>query len=100
MERVVRGFAMPGTGIADFTRQARIIADAGVYDFSVHYHQILVPIILQRWDVENLDGLTAEAATARDAMVAYIARIGKVAARTERRRDTGRGETRRPVSAG
>jgi acyl-[acyl-carrier-protein] desaturase len=87
MERVVRGFSMPGTGIADFTRQARIIAEAGVYDFSVHYHQILVPIILQRWDVENLDGLTSEAATARDALVTYIARIGKAAARLESRRE-------------
>jgi acyl-[acyl-carrier-protein] desaturase len=87
MERVVRSFAMPGTGIADFSRQARIIAEAGVYDFGVHYHQILVPIVLQRWDVENLDGLTSEAATARDALVAYIARIGKAAARSERRRE-------------
>ena len=87
MERVVRNFSMPGTGIADFSRQARIIAEAGVYDFSVHYHQILVPIVLQRWDVENLDGLTSEAATARDALVAYIARIGKAASRLELRRE-------------
>ncbi len=86
MDRVVRGFAMPGTGIADFARQARIIAEAGVYDFSVHYHQILVPIVLQRWNVEQLEGLTSEAAVARDSLVAYIARIGKAAARSDRRR--------------
>ena len=87
MQRVVCNFAMPGTGIADFSRQARIIADAGIYDFSAHYHQILVPIVLQRWDVENLDGLSSEAAIARDALVAYIARIGKAASRLEARRE-------------
>jgi acyl-[acyl-carrier protein] desaturase len=87
MERVVCAFAMPGTGIADFTRYARLIADAGVYDFSVHYHQILVPIVLQRWDVEHLEGLTPEAEIARENLLKYIARIGKAAARSDARRE-------------
>lgn len=87
MDRVVRGFAMPGTGIANFTRYARLIAEIGVYDFSVHYHQILVPIVLQRWDVEHLEGLTPEAEAAREQLVTYIARIGKAAERADRRRE-------------
>ena len=87
MDRVVRGFAMPGTGIANFSRYARLIADVGVYDFSVHYHQILVPIVLQRWDVEHLEGLTSEAEVARGELLTYIDRIGKAAARSDRRRE-------------
>ncbi len=87
MDRVVRAFAMPGTGIANFSRYARLIADAGVYDFSVHYHQILVPIVLQRWDVEHLEGLTPEAEVAREQLLTYIERIGKAAARSDRRRE-------------
>lgn len=87
MDRVVRGFTMPGTGIANFTRHARMIADAGIYDFSVHYHQILVPIILQRWALTDLEGLTAEAEVARDSLVSYIERIGKAASRLEARRE-------------
>ena len=86
MDRVVRAFAMPGTGIANFSRYARLIADIGVYDFSVHYHQILVPIVLQRWDVEHLEGLTPEAEAAREQLVTYIARVGKAADRSDRRR--------------
>ena len=58
-------------------RQARVIAEAGVYDFSMHHDQILVPIVLQRWNVESLEGLTAEAAIARDSLVAYIAASGR-----------------------
>ena len=86
MDRVVRAFAMPGTGIANFSRYARLIADIGVYDFSVHYHQILVPIVLQRWDVEHVEGLTPEAEAARGQLVTYIARVGKAADRSDRRR--------------
>src|SRR6476620_7853270 len=41
MDVVVRGFEMPGTGIADFARLARVIAAAGVYDFSVHSHKMI-----------------------------------------------------------
>ncbi len=87
MNRVVRNFAMPGTGIANFTHLARLIADAGVYDFSAHYNQILVPIVLQRWDVEHLEGLTAEAEAAREQLLGNIERIGKAAARSDRRRE-------------
>jgi acyl-[acyl-carrier-protein] desaturase len=86
MERVVREFAMPGTGIADFASRARTMAKAGVYDFAIHHDQILVPVVMQRWGVEQLTGLTTEAERARDDLVAYIDRLDKVARRVETRR--------------
>ena len=70
MEYVVRTFAMPGTGITDFARHARTIAALGVYDFSIHYHQIIVPIVLQRWNVTEITGLDDEAELARDRLAA------------------------------
>jgi acyl-[acyl-carrier-protein] desaturase len=87
MDVVVRGFEMPGTGIADFARLARVIAAAGVYDFSVHYRQIIVPIVLERWGLADLTGLSAEAEEARDRLMAFIDRLGSIAARTEARRE-------------
>jgi acyl-[acyl-carrier-protein] desaturase len=87
MDVVVRGFAMPGTGIADFARLARVIAAAGVYDFSIHYRQIIVPIVLERWGLADLTGLSAEAEEARDRLMAFIDRLGSIAARTEARRE-------------
>jgi acyl-[acyl-carrier-protein] desaturase len=87
MDEVVRGFAMPGTGIADFTRLARLIAAAGVYDFSIHYHQIVVPVILTRWRLTELEGLTGDAARSRDRLVRFIDRLAKVADRTDARRE-------------
>jgi acyl-[acyl-carrier-protein] desaturase len=86
MERVVRGFAMPGTGIPEFASRARIMAKAGVYDFAIHHDQILVPIVVHRWGVAGLTGLTAEAERARESLMAYIDRLDKVARRAEARR--------------
>jgi acyl-[acyl-carrier-protein] desaturase len=87
IERQVREFEMPGTGIVDFDTHARAIARAGIYDFQVHHAQILVPVVLRHWRVESLTGLTDEAERARDALLKYVERIGKVARRLTRRRD-------------
>ena len=85
MERVVREFAMPGTGIPDFASRARTMAKAGVYDFAIHHDQILVPVVMNRFGLTGLTGLDAEAEQARDRLVAYIDRLGKVARRAEAR---------------
>ena len=37
IERQVRTFEMPGTGIVDFEVHAKAIAKAGIYDFTVHH---------------------------------------------------------------
>jgi acyl-[acyl-carrier-protein] desaturase len=86
IEEVVRTFAMPGTGIADFARHARTIANLGVYDFSIHYHQIIAPIVLQRWNVEEVTGLDSDGEHARDRLMSFVARLAKAAARTETKR--------------
>lgn len=86
MERQVRTFEMPGTGIVDFERHARAIAHAGIYDFQIHHEQILVAVILRHWRLEALEGLTPEAEEARAALVKRIDRIGKAGRRQASRR--------------
>ena len=46
IDRQVRGFEMPGTGIVDFATHAKAIARAGIYDFAVHHDQILQPVLV------------------------------------------------------
>ena len=81
IDRQVRDFEMPGTGIVDFDTHARAIAKAGIYDFAVHHDQILQPVVMRHWGLESVEGLDAEAEQARDSALRHIDRVGKAAKR-------------------
>lgn len=85
IEKQVRDFQMPGTGIPGFTKHAQAIAKAGIYDVRIHHEQILVPVVLRDWGVGELTGLTDEAERARDALVSRVDRIGKAGRRMAER---------------
>jgi acyl-[acyl-carrier-protein] desaturase len=85
-EREVKGFAMPGIGIPDFDHHAGLIARAGIYDLAIHHSQIVVPIVLKQWRLTELEGLTPEAEAARDRVLNYIERMGRVGQRMQERR--------------
>src|SRR5918993_550725 len=65
LERQVRTFEMPGTGILDYEVHAKAIAKAAIYDFGIHHDQILQPVVIRHWGIEQLEGLDAEAEKAR-----------------------------------
>ena len=88
IERQVREFEMPGTGIVNFTGHARSIAAAGIYDFDSHHRQVLVPVVIRQWGIDKLTGLGAEAREAQEALMTRIERIGKAAARQVARRES------------
>jgi len=90
MERQVRGFEMPGTGIVDFETHARAIARAGIYDFTIHHDSVLVPVLMRHWNVESIEGLDAEAEAARTRLVTRMARIARAGKRFASRRDDAR----------
>ncbi|MHB1446800.1 MAG: acyl-ACP desaturase [Acidimicrobiales bacterium] len=85
IERQVLGFDMPGTGIPNFTRHARAIARAGIYDMVIHYETILVPLIRRQWRLTELEGLDAEASAAVERLERYMARLAKVTERMKAR---------------
>ncbi len=85
IERQVRTFEMPGAGIEDFKVHARVIADAGVYDFASHHDQILVPVVFKHWRIEQLQNLKSAAEQARERLVSYIEKVGNVAKRMQAR---------------
>ena len=76
---------MPGAGIADFKTHARVIADAGVYDFASHHDQILVPVVFKHWRIEQLQNLKAAAEQARERLVKHVEKVGNVAKRMKSR---------------
>ncbi|MEX1106808.1 MAG: acyl-ACP desaturase [Ilumatobacteraceae bacterium] len=85
IERQVREFEMPGTGIPNFKHHADAIAKAGLYNLLQHHDQILEPVVMKWWKIESLQGLTSEAEVAREALVRQITRIGKAARRLAER---------------
>ena len=85
IERQVREFEMPGTGIPNFSSHAAAIARAGIYNFSVHHDQILTPVVLRHWRIEQLEGLSPEAEQARERLLSTVARVGAVARRQAER---------------
>jgi acyl-[acyl-carrier-protein] desaturase len=87
VERQVRDFEMPGTGIEGFQVHASAIAAAGIYDFVIHHDQILVPVVLRHWRVAELEGLSPDAEAARERLLERIERIGRVARRLAERRE-------------
>ena len=88
IERAVRNFSMPGTGIPNFTEHAKKIASAGIYDFKIHLEQILEPVVLRHWKVKDVSGLSAEGEQAREALIARIDKISRVSARLSREPQT------------
>ena len=88
IERAVRNFAMPGTGIPNFNELAKQIAKAGIYDFKVHHEQILEPVVMRHWKVKDVSGLSPEAQKAQEELVSRVEKIGRVAARLSREPET------------
>jgi len=86
IERQVVGFEMPGTGIPGFAAHAAAIARAGIYDLAIHHDQILVPVVLRHWAVEQLTGLDDAAERSRDRLMARLAKSERVARRVADRR--------------
>ena len=87
IERQVREFEMPGTGVPDFAQHAAVIAKAGIYDLGLHHDQILVPVVLRQWKLADLEGLTPEAEEARERVVRFIDRMGSIARRLAAKRE-------------
>ena len=88
IERQVKSFAMPGTGIPDYGTHARAIANAGIYDFAIHHDHILVPVVLNHWRLESLEHLSPEAEESRRRTLKYIGRVGKAGRRAAERRES------------
>ena len=81
LEKVVRTFTMPGTGIPDFQAHSAVIAKAGIYDLQIHHEQILAPVVLRQWDAENVKGLSGEGAAAQERLMKRMRTSERVATR-------------------
>lgn len=76
----VVGFQMPGAGMPGFTRNAVLIARAGIYDLRLHHDEVVAPV-LRFWKVFERTDLGAEGARARDELAAFLSALDAQASR-------------------
>jgi acyl-[acyl-carrier-protein] desaturase len=81
IEAQARHFTMPGASIPGFTDHAAAIAEAGIYSAAMLHEQVLVPVLLGQWHLDDVRGLPPDAATARDRTLRFVDRLGRLAAR-------------------
>ncbi len=86
MRRQVLGFAMPGLELPDFRAKAIRIAKAGIYDLRIHHDQVLLPVLLKQWRLEELVGLNDEAQQARDEIIQFLPMLDAAATHYEEKR--------------
>ncbi len=80
LRRQVIGFQMPGVGMAGFSDKARTMARVGIYNLGIHLEQVLKPIAAYALEDRGDRGtLGREAASARDDVIAHLARLERVA---------------------
>ncbi len=87
IEKQVRGFQMPGIGIPGFNSHAKLIAKAGIYDFESHHSQILVPLVIRHWKIDQLENLSPEAEKAREKLLKHIDRVALAARHVQAHRE-------------
>jgi acyl-[acyl-carrier-protein] desaturase len=86
IHRQVLGFSMPGLELPGFREKAISIARAGIYDLRIHHDQVLTPVLFKKWRLEDVGGLTDEAARARDEVIEALGKIDAAASRFEEKR--------------
>ena len=83
IRRQAKSFAMPGADMPGFRHKAKVMAEAGVYNFRIHHDQILVPVLLKHWKIDQIEGLTDEAKRARDEVLAHMVKLDRVASKLD-----------------
>ena len=85
----VLGFEMPGANMPGYTRNAVVIAKAGIYDLRLHHDAVVQPV-LKFWNVFTRCDLGPAGEQAREELAAFMAGLDTQAARFVEQRETMR----------
>ena len=82
----VVGFAMPGAGMAEFTRSSVVIAKAGIYDLRQHHDEVIMPV-LRQWRVFDREDLGPRGEKAREELAEFLTQLDLRATRFVEKRE-------------
>ena len=83
----VKGFEMPGAGMAEFRRKSVQIAKAGIYNLRVHHDDVIWPL-LRHWNLFETPDLDDEAKQALEDLRVFLDNLDAAASRFEQKRQT------------
>jgi acyl-[acyl-carrier-protein] desaturase len=81
----VINFAMPGSGMTDFAKNALTIAKAGIYDLRIHHDDVLVPV-LRFWNIFERNDFGPAGERAREEMIGFLGMLDERARFYEEKR--------------
>lgn len=87
IERQVRHFEMPGTGIRDFSAHETRIALGGIFGITETTRNVFDPVILKQWGIEKLSNLSEQADKAREKILRRLGALARAAAKEQEARE-------------
>jgi acyl-[acyl-carrier-protein] desaturase len=83
---VVMRFEMPGSGMPNYAERVQIMAEGANYGPSEFYSQV-IDVLWRYWDIEGIQPTLVEAREAQQRVIKYHAKLGRIAARFNARRE-------------
>ncbi|MFI1916391.1 acyl-ACP desaturase [Nocardia sp. NPDC020380] len=83
--KVVKNFAMPGTGMPNWRRNGVLMVKHGIYDLRQHLDEVLTPV-LRVWKAFERTDLTARGERSREELGAYLEKLERDVVRFEEQR--------------
>lgn len=80
LERQIKTFDMPGTGVPNYDKYAGLIAAGGIYSF-VHFKEGVLDPTLEDLGVWSVEGLSAEGEASRERLAHHLGRLAHVVKR-------------------
>ncbi|TXG92962.1 acyl-ACP desaturase [Rhodococcus rhodnii] len=85
IHKVLTNFQMPGAGMANFRRNAVLIAKGGIYDLPQHLADVVQPV-LRKWDIFGRTDFGPEGEKYRDELAVFLDDLTSQSARFEESR--------------
>ncbi|MFJ4651708.1 acyl-ACP desaturase [Nocardia sp. NPDC088792] len=83
--KVVKNFAMPGTGMPNWRRNGVLMVKHGIYDLRQHLDEVLTPV-LRVWKAFERTDLTARGERSREELGTYLEKLQNDVVRFEEQR--------------
>ncbi|MEU6559769.1 acyl-ACP desaturase [Nocardia nova] len=100
--KIVKSFAMPGTGMPNWRRNGVLMVKHGIYDLRQHLDEVLNPV-LRNWNVFERTDFTARGERSREELAEYLEKLGRDVIKFEEQRarilarEAAKAEGRNPV---